>query len=49
MFDHAVAEQFVKSVHREMFILDADPELLLERLLAYEVPKVDKWLGREET
>jgi uncharacterized protein (TIGR00730 family) len=49
MFDHAVAEQFVKPVHREMFIADANPELLLERLLAYQVPKVDKWLGREET
>jgi len=47
--DHAVAEQFVKPVHREMFIADADPELLLERLLAYQVPMVDKWLGREET
>jgi hypothetical protein len=25
------------------------PELLLERLLAYQVPKVDKWLGRKES
>ena len=49
MFDHAVAEQFVKPVHREMFIADPDPELLLDRLLAYHVPKVDKWLRREET
>jgi uncharacterized protein (TIGR00730 family) len=49
MFDHAVAEQFVKPVHREMFIADADPESLLNRLLAYQLPMVDKWLGREET
>ena len=49
MFDHAVAEQFVKQVHREMFIADADPESLLDRLLAYQVPRVDKWLVREET
>jgi hypothetical protein len=49
MFDHAVAEQFVKPVHREMFISDADPESLLDRLLAYRVPIVDKWLVREET
>jgi uncharacterized protein (TIGR00730 family) len=49
MFDHAVAEQFVKPAHREMFIADADPELLLEHLIAHQVPKVDKWLGREET
>ncbi len=49
MFDHAVAEQFVKPVHREMFIADAAPEALLERLLVYEAPLVDKWLGRGQT
>ena len=49
MFDHAVAEQFVKPVHREMFIADTDAESLVSHLLAYQVPVVDKWLGREET
>jgi uncharacterized protein (TIGR00730 family) len=49
MFDHAVAEQFVKPVHREMFIADADPELLVDRVLNHQVPMVDKWLGRAET
>ena len=49
MFDHAVAEQFVKPAHRKMFIADADPESLLDRLLAYQLPIVDKWLVREET
>lgn len=49
MFDHAVAEQFVKPVHREMFIADADPETLVDRLLACQVPMVDKWLSRAET
>jgi uncharacterized protein (TIGR00730 family) len=49
MFDHAVEEQFVKPVHRQMFISDATPESLVDRLLAYQVPVVDKWLGREQT
>jgi len=49
MFDHAVTEQFVKPVHREMFIADRDPESLVNRLIAYQVPVVDKWLGREQT
>ena len=49
MFDHAVAEQFVKPVHRGMFIADAAPETLVERLLVYQAPLVDKWLGRSET
>jgi len=49
MFDHAVREQFVKPVHRHMFIAEADPESLLERLLAFQPPDVGKWLVREET
>ena len=49
MFDHAVAEQFVKPVHREMFIADAKPESLVERLIEYQVPMVDKCLGRGQT
>ena len=49
MFDHAVEEQFVKPVHRQMFIADAAPESLVDRLLDYQVPVVDKWLGREQT
>jgi uncharacterized protein (TIGR00730 family) len=49
MFDHAVAEQFVKPVHRQMLIADASPESLVERLLTYELPVVDKWLRRQQT
>ena len=44
-----MAEQFVKPVHREMFIAEMEPEALVEKLLSYRVPAVDKWLGREET
>jgi uncharacterized protein (TIGR00730 family) len=49
MFDHAVAEQFVKPVHREMFIAHAEPQALVERLLTHRVPAVDKWLGRGQS
>jgi len=49
MFDRAVAEQFVKPVHRDLFIADAAPETLVERLLVFQAPLVDKWLGRAET
>ncbi len=49
MFDHAVAEEFVKPAHRELFIADTAPETLLDRLLSYRLPVVDKWLGREQS
>jgi uncharacterized protein (TIGR00730 family) len=49
MFDHAVAEQFVKPVHRRMVISDNVPETLVARLLECEMPLVDKWIDREQT
>src|ERR1700734_694305 len=48
LFDHAVAEQFLKPAHREMVVADSDPESLLNRLLEHEVPQVDKWIGRAQ-
>ncbi len=48
-FDHAVAEQFVKPVHRRMVLADSDPELLLKALLAYNVPFIDKWISPSDT
>jgi len=43
LFDHAVAEGFLKPVHRGMVVSDTDPESLIERLLAYHAPVADKW------
>jgi len=49
MFDHAVAEQFVKSAHRQMVISGSAPESLVDRLLAYDLPVVDKWIDSQQT
>src|SRR5579863_8545214 len=38
LFDHSVAEGFLKPVHRGMVVSDTDPESLIERLLAYHAP-----------
>jgi uncharacterized protein (TIGR00730 family) len=48
LFDHAVAEQFLKPAHRQMVVADSDPESLIHRLLEHEVPQVDKWIGRAQ-
>jgi len=45
LFDHAVTEQFLKPVHRSMVISGSDPGSLVDRLLEYEVPTTDKWIG----
>ena len=42
--DHMVEERFVKQIHRNLLLMERDPEVLLDRMLAYEPPVVDKWL-----
>jgi uncharacterized protein (TIGR00730 family) len=43
--DGAVADGFVKQAHRQMLLVAASPEALLEKINTYEVPSVDKWIG----
>jgi uncharacterized protein (TIGR00730 family) len=49
LFDHAVAEQFVKPAHRHMVISDTSHESLVENLLQCKLPLVDKWLDQSQT
>jgi uncharacterized protein (TIGR00730 family) len=43
--DRAVAEKFVREVHRKMVIVESDPAALLARFEAYEPPRVVKWIN----
>jgi len=43
--DRAVAEKFVREVHRKMVIVESDPVVLLSRFEAYEPPRVVKWIN----
>ena len=43
--DRAVEEKFVRTVHREMVIVQSEPEVMLQRFADYEPPKVVKWLN----
>jgi uncharacterized protein (TIGR00730 family) len=49
MFDHAVAEKFVKPPHRDLVISDDDPERLVERMLSQSIGYNDKWVERSST
>jgi uncharacterized protein (TIGR00730 family) len=44
--EHAVQERFVKPEHRAMIIAAESPQDLLERLAAYQPPRVEKWINR---
>lgn len=48
LFDRAVEDQFVMEAHRIMVLSDDDPAVLLERLLQYEMPRVEKWISRRQ-
>ena len=49
LFDHAVSEQFLKPVHRQMVISDNCPESLVRRMFDHKVPVLDKWIELPET
>jgi uncharacterized protein (TIGR00730 family) len=46
MADRAVREGFLRDAHRELLLADSDPGRLLDRLMDYTIPIVDKWTER---
>ena len=46
---HAVAEGFVRPEYRPMILTSTDPDRLLDLLVAYKPPTVEKWISRSET
>lgn len=49
MFDHAVAERFVRPDHRSLVIVGDTPEQLLDLLDQYQPVVVPKWIDRSDT
>jgi uncharacterized protein (TIGR00730 family) len=47
--EHAIDEQFVKPIYRNMLIMAERSDELLERFESYQAPKVRKWLSPSET
>ena len=45
--DHAAAERFLQSEHRDMLLVSADPDQLLDRFAAYTPPVVEKLIELE--
>jgi len=49
MFDHSVAEGFLKPEYRPMVIAAAEPEELIAKMKSYRAPSLDKWIEESET
>ena len=47
--DHAVTERFLAREHRDMLLIEDDPDVLIARLQSARLPQVTKWIGRGET
>lgn len=45
--DHAVREGFLAARNRAMLLTGTDPEAVLERLVAWEPPPVERWIDRD--
>jgi hypothetical protein len=48
LLDHAVAERFLKPVHRQLLIVAEDPAELLDRFASWTPPATGKWIDREQ-
>lgn len=47
--DHAVAERFLRSEHRDLVLVDTDPARLLDTMSDWTAPITEKWIDRDET
>lgn len=45
--DHVSAERLMKAEHRRTVVVAEEPGALLDLLIAYQPPSLDKWLDRE--
>lgn len=49
LFEHAVAERFVRPEHRHLILTDTDPARLLDAMERYRAPVLEKWMDRNQT
>jgi uncharacterized protein (TIGR00730 family) len=49
MFDHCVAEGFLKPEYRPMVLAASGPAGLIEKMRAYRAPSLDKWIDPSQT
>jgi uncharacterized protein (TIGR00730 family) len=48
LLDNATGQGFVRTEHRGLVIVDADPGTLLDRMAEWEPVVIDKWLDRDD-
>jgi hypothetical protein len=47
LFDHALAEGFLRPEHRHLVLTEQEPERLLAAMERYRAPRIERWLTRD--
>ena len=47
--DHALAEQFVRPLHRSILSVEQEPAALLDCFARYQAPSLAKWVNKDQT
>jgi uncharacterized protein (TIGR00730 family) len=48
LLDHAVAERFLRPPNRDLVLHDADAERLIDRMIVFHAPAIEKWVEKRE-
>lgn len=47
--EHAFAEQFINPRHRALLLLDDNPSSMIDKLMQYSAPTLERWIAPENT
>ena len=45
LIDRAIQEGFIKHKNRDLFVVEERPDVLLQKMVTHQMPKVRRWLG----
>jgi uncharacterized protein (TIGR00730 family) len=48
LIEHAIRQGFIVPSHRDLIVVEREPARLLDRLATHEMPRVKRWLKRDE-
>jgi uncharacterized protein (TIGR00730 family) len=48
LLDRAVGERFLRPANRDLVLAERDPERLLDRMLSFRAPAIEKWVEKRE-
>jgi len=49
LFERAIEEDFIRPSNRQLFLVDQEPNRLIQTLLTHKLPEVKRWITERET